>query len=334
MNTIAGIYKIINLINNKCYIGKSNNILLRLKDHKRHINSLPYSLYRAIRKYKIENFSFEIIELIERNTNKKLNKELLSREKYYIKKFKSHSKLGYNMTDGGEGIVGFHHSKETKIKCSESQQGEKSVWYGKKHTEETKQKQSKTALKRYADIRKNNNGKSFLKEHCENISKGLIGIKRSEEVRRNISEGHKGLYLSGNFKSHNVKSVICLETQEIFSSINEASRKYGNLSNTTLSKCCQNKGITCGGYHWKFYNDWILLTTEKQQNILNNLIRGKTNCRKVICLTTNEIFNSLTEAGNKYKISHGNISLCCQHKKKYTSYKKEDKIIKLEWCYA
>lgn len=38
------------------------------------------------------------------------------------------------------------------------------------------------------------------------------------------------------------------------------------------------------------------------------------NAKKVICLTTNEIFNSLTEASYKYDISIANISACCKGK--------------------
>lgn len=63
----TGIYKIENLINHKCYIGQSVKIEQRWKNHKitaKNLNDKNYDnpLYRAIRKYGIENFSFEIIE--------------------------------------------------------------------------------------------------------------------------------------------------------------------------------------------------------------------------------------------------------------------------------
>ena len=63
---MIGIYKIENLINHKVYIGQSKDIERRWKYHRTRIyreenDSLP--LYRAFRKYGIENFSFNVIEL-------------------------------------------------------------------------------------------------------------------------------------------------------------------------------------------------------------------------------------------------------------------------------
>ena len=64
--SICGIYKITNNINNKCYIGQSKNIKRRFSEHKsekyRKIH-ITKRLYRAITKHGIENFSFEIIEI-------------------------------------------------------------------------------------------------------------------------------------------------------------------------------------------------------------------------------------------------------------------------------
>jgi group I intron endonuclease len=100
-----GIYKITNLINNKCYIGKSSNIEERFKYHKqRYAEAKEWNklLYKAIRKYKIENFSFEIIEIIEDYTEQKGNE----REKYWIAYYNSYCKNeGYNETLGGDGGI-------------------------------------------------------------------------------------------------------------------------------------------------------------------------------------------------------------------------------------
>lgn len=85
------IYKIINNINGKIYIGQSNNPQRRFKEH---INDEGDSLiHNAIKKYGEENFSFEIIEGPIENFNE--------REKYWIKVYDSYTN-GYNMTLGGE----------------------------------------------------------------------------------------------------------------------------------------------------------------------------------------------------------------------------------------
>lgn len=61
---MIGIYKITNKINHKCYIGQSNHIEKRLRDHKTYEwkRHPEYPLYKAFIKYGIENFTFEVIE--------------------------------------------------------------------------------------------------------------------------------------------------------------------------------------------------------------------------------------------------------------------------------
>lgn len=89
------IYKITNQLNNKCYIGQTTDYKRRFQEHK----NLGYGieenklLYYAIKKYGIENFSFEVIE----DKTSKYNE----REKYWIQYYDSFEN-GYNMTEGGE----------------------------------------------------------------------------------------------------------------------------------------------------------------------------------------------------------------------------------------
>lgn len=94
---MAYIYKIINHINNKIYIGKTDySIEKRWNEHcrdarKEDIQNRP--LYKAMRKYGIENFS---IEIIEETT------EPDKREIFWIEYYSSF-KNGYNATLGGDG---------------------------------------------------------------------------------------------------------------------------------------------------------------------------------------------------------------------------------------
>lgn len=96
---MTGIYKIENKINGKVYIGQAKNIFARLNEHyleacREDDNS---AIHKAIRKYGIENFSFEIMEVCEPC---KLDEE----EIYFIKMFGSFGEDGYNLTPGGDGI--------------------------------------------------------------------------------------------------------------------------------------------------------------------------------------------------------------------------------------
>lgn len=98
---MQGIYKITNLVNNKVYIGKTNNSERRWADHQRlafTLNHKEYekALYKAMRKYGLDNFIFEIIEELK---DYSISEE---REQYWINYYNSYNN-GYNETLGGDG---------------------------------------------------------------------------------------------------------------------------------------------------------------------------------------------------------------------------------------
>lgn len=47
------------------------------------------------------------------------------------------------------------------------------------------------------------------------------------------------------------KSIMCIETGEIFKSIHQASNAK-DIDRSTISNCCNGKMKTAGGYHWRF----------------------------------------------------------------------------------
>lgn len=99
----CGIYKIENLINGLCYIGQSLNIEQRWEAHKKNITEATicydYPLYQSIRKYGLDNFSFEIIE--------ECCKEQLNEKEIYWIKFYNSFNNGYNQTLGGNNSSHF-----------------------------------------------------------------------------------------------------------------------------------------------------------------------------------------------------------------------------------
>lgn len=94
---MAYIYKIVNDINDKIYIGKTEfSIEKRFKEHCRDAlkeRNEKRPLYSAMKKYGVEHFN---IELIEETDNPE------DREVYWIKQYDSF-KNGYNATVGGDG---------------------------------------------------------------------------------------------------------------------------------------------------------------------------------------------------------------------------------------
>ena len=148
------IYKITNMITNKCYIGetKKNNPFIRWNEHKKTIKNgigCP-ALQDAVKKYGIDHFKFEILIIC-------FDEDRFKYEIEYIKKYNSMVPNGYNLTKGGEG-GGF---------------------YGKKHSKQTIDKLSNILKQRYIDIPE-------LRQQSSERQKKIMS---SIEARKKITEG-------------------------------------------------------------------------------------------------------------------------------------------------
>ena len=98
---MAIIYILTNISNGKQYIGKTKySFNVRMYDHLWSANTKRYNsaLHAAIRKYGINNFHVECLEISDSLAN--------LWEKHLIKRWSSKAPCGYNLTDGGEGAVG------------------------------------------------------------------------------------------------------------------------------------------------------------------------------------------------------------------------------------
>lgn len=125
------VYCVENLINNKQYVGIAVDYQRRWSEHK--LGHGSKVLYAAFKKYGIENFNFEVIEILPEDEAKEL-------EQLLIKLLVTKAPDGYNLTEGGEGTLGWIPSEETRRKMGESRKGERNGMYGKTHSEETRKK--------------------------------------------------------------------------------------------------------------------------------------------------------------------------------------------------
>lgn len=90
------IYRVVNNKNNKSYIGKSKNYKRRWFEHKRNAEQgKQHPLYDAIRKYGLENFTFEVLF--------ETTEALVSSQEKNLIEVLSKYPIGYNLAEGGTG---------------------------------------------------------------------------------------------------------------------------------------------------------------------------------------------------------------------------------------
>ena len=92
------IYKATNLIDGKVYIGQTNNLERRIREHRSHAAKDGGLFHEEIRKVGFQNFKFEILELCRSDVAD-------DRERFYISKFRENvgEENVYNFCDGGIG---------------------------------------------------------------------------------------------------------------------------------------------------------------------------------------------------------------------------------------
>ncbi len=145
MDNKSGIYKILNLINGKIYVGSAVKFDMRWAQHKSKLklNEHPNKYLQAsVNKNGLENFQFVKLEYCEKEV-------LIEREQYWIDKLSACDReIGYNTRTIASSNAGIKCSEETKKKISERNKGRKasaetktkmSAWQiGRKMSEEAK----------------------------------------------------------------------------------------------------------------------------------------------------------------------------------------------------
>lgn len=256
--SVMGIYKITSP-RGGIYIGQSICIYKRFLSYRNYECKQQIKLHKSLIKHTFEKHTFEIVE--------ECSFELLNeRERYWQDYYDSASKEGLNLLLTKTSTLKQKVSEETKLKISFAIKGEKHPWYGRKHSEESKNKMR-------GQSRWNNNNHPMLgkhhsketKEKQSNVKKGKYigenspnyGIPKSEDHKKNMLKSKKAYYNSGGVHSwtnrkhseeskqkmseskkgkprlHTSRLVLNLEVGIFYSTVKEASFSIG-VSPSTL----------------------------------------------------------------------------------------------------
>ncbi|GAA5110134.1 hypothetical protein GCM10023339_10730 [Alloalcanivorax gelatiniphagus] len=154
---IAAVYRLINNINNKTYIGSTVNLSTRFYKYFsiKHLTERKTPIHNALLKYGFANFILEILEYCESGINP------IKREQHYFAQLKPE----YNILEQAGSSLGYKHSAATL-----------ELFNQRKVSEETKNNLSLAAT-----------GRVLTEEEKKKFSDARKGIILSEETRSKIS---------------------------------------------------------------------------------------------------------------------------------------------------
>lgn len=212
-----------------CHISPSNKRYFGItsqKPERRWQNGNHYKgqvFYRAINKYEWNNIEHIIVAKgLSEDEAKWLEIELIAAYDT------TNPNKGYNISLGGEGSCGYHHTEEWKKQHSETMTGKNNPNWGK-------------CGKNHPMF-----GKHLTEEHrrkiSENNGRAMLGKHHTEEAKRRMSEANSGenhpMFGKLGKDCHSTKIILCLTTGKCFWGRKEAGKCYGIKSTGNISSCC------------------------------------------------------------------------------------------------
>lgn len=239
----SGIYIIKNQINEKIYIGSTRCFRERFNEHKRNLlaNIASNYMQNECNKYGIDNFTFDILEITEKN-----KEALVKKEQFYLDLYYDNQDKCFNLN-----------------KLATSRLGTKQNW-----SEEQRQKHSQMLIDRYKNVEFREKQRKILKERYENDPKveqclkigrdSMKGKPKTEEHKQNLSKARKGKYMGAenpNYgkpipESHKQKLKLLKQKNYDVKIKNIDGTIYGPIIN--LNDFCKERNLRQG-------NMWLLI---------------------------------------------------------------------------
>jgi len=172
-------------------------------------------------------------------------KKALEKEKYYIAKHNTFKGIGYNCTEGGDGVSGYKHTSEAIQKMKKAKadklQGANNPFYGKKHSEKTKsilsEKASKRTMEKNHFYKKQHSDESKEKMRKNHKSKKrFFSFKKAEMIR--------AMYIESNLSYKDISKIFYVSEATISYVITYAKAyKEDKISSAYCSLLKQNKRL-------------------------------------------------------------------------------------------
>ena len=209
------IYLWTNLVNGKKYVGQTTCFHRRMKTY-RYTYPNAY-MEHAVNKHGLENFDITILE-----RDVPLDK-LDEREQYWLDYYQSYDMdKGYNICKIASTTKGVTHTEEW---CQEHSKWLKDKWA----TDEE--------YRKFWQERMSGENNYFYGKHFSGELNPMYGKHHSQTTKDKLSKAIG-------------KSVRCVETGDVYTSITRAAQAVG-VTRCVVSEAL-HKGYRAGGYHWEF----------------------------------------------------------------------------------
>ena len=257
------IYTIKNKVTNQTYVGSAKNYKTRWSNH---INQLRrgthpnIKLQNSWKKYGEQNFEFEVIEFVE---NEIL---LIEREQYYLDNIlgansndNTFHQIGFNILRVAGSSLGFRHTEESKEKIrgeNNGMFGKPNPFFGKNHSEESKQLMSRKLKGRSSKDRNHFWKKTHSSESIEKMKNSLKKFGSENPIFGKASPNRKIV----------IQYSVDREFIKEWSYAGEAANSLG-INTQNISSCCLGKMKTYKGFIWEYKEDYDLIEETKNQEI-------------------------------------------------------------------
>lgn len=228
------IYKILNLTNNKMYIGKAKRIDRRWSEHLRNVkNGKQHPLYDAIRKHGLESFQFNVILETTSSEVDVLEKQLIQELSRYP--------IGYNLAEGGSGGDTYYYQDDDARKIRSDMA--RDFYSQNPRGISTKSQKGKHITDMLPDIKQ-----KWKENHAKSMEE-LSARRRSGLFTENELLGYQKQSVAKlGEKNPRAQAIKCLELEKVFGSINEVVRELGYKSNTPILHSCKTGKPTKNGH--------------------------------------------------------------------------------------
>lgn len=292
---VGYIYCITNDVTGKQYVGQtSSTVRKRFNDHLRCGKSDENTtslLYRAMRKYGVEHFSVETIEVVSGSSREELKSILNDREVFHIATLNTYKPNGYNLTEGGFAFA--EHNVRPVVMVDID-----GVVLAKYESMYEAERQNNIPLGSVgrALAYSSHFANGFFWYDVDDVDAD-IGETIGAQCRNDITPVFQ-FSLSGDFIDYHT-------------SIANAELSTG-VNHSDISGVCSGKRLSAGGYLWSL--------TEIPPSYVS---RQKTHkCKPVVQMTMDgspiKTFASATEAAEELGLFQTLISKCCAGLRKST----------------